>query len=475
MKKTKIIASLGPSSSDQKTIIEMARNGVDVFRINLSHATFSECDEYIKKIHNAEEKTKRILGIMLDIDGPSIRLDSLKEGEVELLEEKEIRFYNYHVVCNNTQLSTNYDNIANLVNIGDKILLSNGEVKLEVKEINNDNFLCKILEGGIIKSNQTVYIENNKTNLPSISKKDYENIMYAIKNNVDFLALSFVRDEQDVLAVVDILIENGNESISLISKIENERAFLNLDEILKVSDGVMIGRGDFGLDVEISKLPYYQKEILKKTNEVEKIGLVATDFLKTMVHDKAPSRAEVLDIYNAVLDKTDGIVLCDETTIGDYPNEAIKVLKNVIIEAENNFPYKENLDKTFKEGNQDVTSTISYSVVDSAILLDANCILANTMSGYTARKISYFKPKCPILGLSPNLSTVRSLTLNYGVIPVLSKKYTDTDEIVKECINKYKDIVDYKEDDVVIITGGLPLNNKNTDFMKIEKIQKTEK
>ena len=203
MKKTKIIASLGPSSSDQKTIIEMARNGVDVFRINLSHATFSECDEYIKKIHNAEEKTKRILGIMLDIDGPSIRLDALKEGEDII---QEIR-------------DGNYDNIANLVNIGDKILLSNGEVKLEVKEINNDNFLCKILEGGIIKSNQTVYIENNKTNLPSISKKDYENIMYAIKNNVDFLALSFVRDEQDVLAVVDILIENGNESISLISKI----------------------------------------------------------------------------------------------------------------------------------------------------------------------------------------------------------------------------------------------------------------
>ena len=253
MKKTKVVATLGPSTKEQEIINQMALSGVDVFRINLSHANFLECDDYIKKIKKAEKASKRILGIMLDIDGPSIRLDKLKEEEVCLETNATIRFYNYHVLCNNTQLSTNYDNIVELVSLNDIILLSNGKVKLEVKEVNKDNFVCNILEGGIIRSNQTVHIRNAKVNLPFISKKDKENILYAIKNNVDYLALSFVRDEQDVLSVVDMLIENGNETISLISKIETESGFQNIDEILKVSDGIMIGRGDLGLNIPLER------------------------------------------------------------------------------------------------------------------------------------------------------------------------------------------------------------------------------
>ncbi len=471
MKKTKIIASLGPSSNSSDTILEMAKLGVDVFRINLSHATLEECSSLISKIRSAEKKLKKIIGIMLDTDGPGIRLDKLNEDETFLAYDKEVRFYNYHVVCNNTQLSTNFSNLTDAIKLNDILLLSNGEVKLQVIEVNDDNFIAKVKEEGIIKSNQTVHIVNSNYRLPFMSDRDKENILYAIENNVDFLALSFVRDEQDVLEVVDMLIENGNEHISIISKIENEFAFDNLEEILKVSDGVMVGRGDFGINVSLEKLPYYQKQILMKANEEQKIGLVATDFLKTMIHGKNPSRAEVVDIYNAVLDKADGIVLCDETTIGENPIACIEVLEKVIIEAEKDFPYHKNLEDTFKQGKLDVTSTIAYSVVDSGLLLNANCILANTMSGYTAKKISYFRPKSPILGLSPNLNTARSLTLNYAIIPVHVKKFTDTDDIVSECLNKYKEIMDYQENDIVIITGGLPLNNKNTDFMKIEKIE----
>ncbi len=470
MKKTKIVASLGPASASENVIFEMAKSGVDVFRINLSHASLEETSQYIEIIHKVEKKVKRVLGIMLDTDGPGIRLDKLNEDKVFLSKGKEIRIYNYHVVCNNTQLSTNYSNFANVIKMDDILLLSNGDVKLKVIEINDDNFKCEVLEEGYIKSNQTVHVMGSNYKLPFLSEKDKEGIMYAIKNNVDFLALSFVRDEQDILEVIDMLIENGNEHISIIAKIENEFAFNNLDEILKVSDGVMVGRGDFGINVSLEKLPFYQKQIMEKANAKEKIGLVATDFLKTMIHEKNPSRAEVVDIYNAVLDKADGLVLCDETTIGENPVRVVEVMSKVIIEAENDFDYHENLEQTFKKGKQDVTSTISYSVVDSGILLNVNCILANTMSGYTARKISYFRPKSPILGLSPNNSTVRSLTLNYGIIPVLVDKFHDTDEIVSGCIKKYKEIMDYEVGDTVIITGGLPLNNKNTDFMKIEKI-----
>lgn len=470
MKKTKIVASLGIQSNDSKTISEMIELGVDVFRINLSYTSFVECDDLIKKIRDASKKANRVIGIMVDIDGPSIRLDKLKEEKIFLPQGKEVRFYNYHVVCNNTQLSTNYDNLVELVNLDDVIVLSNGNVKLKVIQINSDNFICQVITEGYVSSNQTVYIKGASLKLPFIREKDKENILYAIQNNIDFLALSYVRDEQDVLEVIDLLIENGNEHMAIISKIENEYAFSNLKEILKVSDGVMVARGDLGLNVPIEKLPFYQKEILIAANNAQKVGLVATDLLKSMQTEKTPSRGEVSDIYNAILDKADGLVLCDETAIGENPLDSIKIMTRIILEAEANFPYQENLDNTFRSGKQDVTSTISYSVVDSGILLNASCILANTMSGYTARKISYFRPKSPILGLSPNKNTVSSLTLNYGVIPVFVKKYDDTDEIVQECIQKYKEIFDYQIGDIVIITGGLPLSNKNTDFMKIEKI-----
>lgn len=469
MKKTKMVVSLGPSTNDFNKILELASMGVDAFRINLSYASYDECDDLIKKIRDVSIKLNKIIGIMLDIPGPCIRIDSLKEDNVYLERDKEIRVYNYHVVSNNTQLSTNCDNLSNYVNIDDIIYIADGEVSLKVIAINKDNFRCKVITEGIIKSNQTLTISNFTNKLPFISKTDKENILYAIKQNVDFLALSYVRDEQDILSVIDLLIENNNEHMSLIAKIETEEAFLNLEEILKVSDGVMVARGDLGINCNISKLPFYQKEILKLANNNQKIGLVATDFLKSMVDSSVASRAEISDIYNAVLDKCDGLILCDETTIGNNPIKCVEVMTKVIEEAEINFPYQKNLEETFKQGKQDITSTIAYSVVDSSILLNTNCILANTMSGYTARKISYFRPSSPILGLSPNKNTVRSLTLNYGIIPVLVKKYDETDQIITECINKYKEIMNYKIGDVVIITGGLPLNN-NTDFMKIEKI-----
>ena len=474
MKKKKIVASLGKNIKDLKTIINFANLGVDVFQLNLSYITLEECHSYIEKIKEASKKTKKVLGIMLDLDGPSIRLDRLKEEKVFLQLKKEIRFYNYSVVCGDTQLSTNYNNLAELVNLDDIITIGYGDVKLKVIDINRDNFLCSVVDEGYIKSNQTIHIEKDNLKLPFISPKDKKNILFAIENNVDFLALSYVRDEQDVLSVVDMLIENGNDHIGILSKIETEESFENLEEILKVSDGVIVARGDLGSNIEVEKLPFYQKEILKMTSNYQKIGLVSTDLLKSMVTEKSPSRGEIVDIYNAVLDKADGLILSEETSVGENPCEVIAITSKILEEAEEHFDYKENLEETFKEGKLDVTSTISYSVVNSALLLNASCILANTISGYTAKKISYFRPRCSILGLSPNKETVSSLTLNYGIIPVLVKKYNNTDEILKECINKYKEIIDYKNNDIVIITGGLPIDSKNTDFMKIEKINEQE-
>lgn len=227
-----------------------------------------------------------------------------------------------------------------LVKLDDVIVLGAGNVKLKVIDINDDNFICKVIDAGYIESNQPVHIKGASLKLPFLNESDQKNILYAIKNDVDFLALSYVRDEQDILSVVDLLIENGNDHISLIAKIENEYAYSNLEEILKVSDGVLVARGDLGLNVSIEKLPFYQKEIIKMANRHQKIGLVGTDLLKSMRGEKEPSRSEVLDIYNAVLDKVDGLVLGAETAIGENPINCLEVMKRIIFEAENNFPYK---------------------------------------------------------------------------------------------------------------------------------------
>lgn len=470
MKKTKIIITVGPSCNDSDTLEQMILAGADVVRINLSHANKDFCDDVITKVRMLERKLNKPIGIMLDTDGPSIRLDKFKEGSANLEEGKEIKLYRYPVICNNTQFSVNYEDLVDELEIGDKLLLSDGMIELEVVEIASDYDLLKVNIGGTIKSNQTVHLQNKILKLPFISDKDRKGIMYGIKNNVDFIALSYVRDEQDVLEVADILIENGNNHVNIISKIENNDALMNIDEICKVSDGLMVARGDLGIELSMEKLPYFQKTILKKAREYEKTAIVATDFLLSMEENNRPSRSEVSDIYNAVMDKCDAIMLSGETTVGNYPVEVVETLTKVIMSAEEDFDYQENLEDTLRNTKNDVTSTIAYSVAHASIILKTHAIVANTNSGYTAAKISYFRPVCPILGLSPLMETTRLLTINYGVIPIMSNECKSTDTIVNMCTKKAVDLLHLSDGDIVVITGGFPISNKNTNFMKIEII-----
>ena len=472
MKKTKTIITVGPSSQDINILKEMIEKGTDVIRINLSHASFDFCDEIIDKVRKLEDELHRPIGIMLDTDGPSVRLDKFIEGKALLEEGKQVKLYRYPVICNNTQFSVNYNSILDDLTEGCILLLSDGQVILEVMDITNDYALLKVNVGGEIKSNQTVHLQNKIFKLPFISKKDKEGILYGIKKNVDFIALSYVRDEQDVLAVTDMLIEHENNHINLISKIENSYALDNLDEIAKVSDGLMVARGDLGIEMSLEKLPYYQKTILKKALEYEKTAIVATDFLLSMEENNRPSRSEISDIYNAVMDKCDAIMLSGETTVGKYPVEAVETLNKTLISAEEDFDYQTNLQDNLNNiQKDDITSNIAYAVVDSAMRLNARCIITNTNSGYTALKISHYKPFCPILGLSPLIETTRILTINYGVIPILSNECKSTDTIVNMCTRKACEYLNLESGEIVVITGGFPISNKITNFMKIEVIE----
>ena len=471
MKKTKIIITVGPSSQDIETLKELVKNGADVIRINLSHADRSFCDDIIKKVRKLEKELDKPIGIMLDTDGPSVRLDSFKEEAVNVEIDKKVKLYKYPVICNNTQFSVNYENILEELDIGDIISLGDGLVEFEVVDLYTDYAVLNTISGGEIRSNQTVHIKDKSFKMPFLSTKDHDGILYGIKKNIDFMALSYVRDEQDVLEVVDMLIENGNNHMQLIAKIENNRAIDNLDEIIKVCDGVMVARGDLGIELEMEKLPFYQKMILKKAHEYEKTAIVATDFLLSMEDNVRPARSEISDIYNAVMDNCDAIMLSGETTIGKYPLEVVDTLSKVIVSAEEDFDYQGNLLETFRNTEQDITSNIAYSVVDSSLRLKASSILTNTNSGYTALKISHFRPTCPILALTPSIDTTRMLTINYGVIPVLTEECKSTDTIVNMCTRKAIKMFDYTGGEVVIITGGFPISNKNTNFMKIEIIE----
>ena len=351
-----------------------------------------------------------------------------------------------------------------------QILLNDGKVILKVIEKNNDYLNLLVIEGGTIRSNESIYLRNKTIPMPFINEKDHDAILYGIKKNIDFLALSYVRDEQDVLSVVDMLIEKGNNHIEIISKIENMSAINNLEEIVKVSDGVMVARGDLAIEVSFEKLPTLSKMILNKTREYEKIGVIATDFLLSMEEELRPARSEITDIYNAVMDKCDAILLSGETTIGKHPVLAVDTLSKILASAEEDFDYDSNIKETFANSMNDITSNIAFSVFNAAKNLSARCIITNTNSGYTALKISHIKCPCPIIAFSPNNDTLRLLTINYGVIPKKSIECKSTDTIVKMCVKKARSEFDFEEGDIVIITGGFPINTKNTNFMKIEVI-----
>ena len=472
MKKTKTIITVGPSSKDINILRDLVNAGADVIRINLSHADKNFCNDIIKKVRTLEKELDRPIGIMLDTDGPSVRLDHFKEESVMVEVDKKIKLFSYPVLCNNTQFSVNYGEIVDDLDIGDTVLLGDGLVELEVVDLYPDYALLNVVTGGEIRSNQTFHVKDKSFRIPFLSEKDRDGILYAIKKNIDFIALSYVRDEQDILEVTDMLIENGNNHMQIIAKIENDRAIDNLDEIINVCDGLMVARGDLGIEMSIEKLPYYQKMILKKAHEYEKTAIVATDFLHSMEENTRPTRSEISDIYNAVMDNCDAIMLSGETTIGKYPVEVVDTLTKVILSAEEDYDYQGNLEETFRNTKNDITSNIAFSVVDSSIRLKASSILTNTNSGYTALKISHFRPTCPILALSPNIDTTRLLTINYGIVPVVTSECKSTDTIVNMCTKKAISMFGYAGGEIVIITGGFPISNKNTNFMKIEVIEK---
>lgn len=464
MKKTKIICSIGPSSYDPDVMKEMVLNGMDVARINFSHATIEEREKVVSSVKEVRKATGRNVAILYDTKGPEFRCGMMENGSINLVEGKTIRVVKEDCLGNDKRFSVNHETAVDSLNVGDVVLLENGLMKIEVVSKEIDGVTCNIIVGGVLGNKKSLSAPWVKLDIPFISDIDKEDIIYAVEHEADFIALSFVSTKEDVLEVRDILKEH-NSNVLLISKIESMTGIENIKEILEVSDGVMVARGDLGVEAPMEELPFLQKLIINEARRQGKIAIVATEMLESMKKNMRPTRAEVSDIATAVLNGTDAVMLSGETTTGKYPKEAVKYMGDICENAEKYLEDNVNFDNVTK----DEIGAISSSVVETASLLESRLIIAATMSGATAKVISNLRSNNLILATCTSDKVARSLALNFGVYPKVTKVFDTTDEIVNDAINNAKKFTDLKSGDYVIITGGFP-KNSSTNFMRIERI-----
>lgn len=466
MKKTKIVCSIGPSSYPYETFKKMAYAGMNAARVNFSHATPEEkltVEENVKRV-NAEENLN--VALLFDTKGPEFRNGDVKEGGINLVAGNTIRVVKEEVIGDEERFSVNHPSALDSLNKGDFIQLENGLMKIEVISKESDGVTCKIINGGNLGRRKSLFVPGVKLDIPFISEADREDILYACLHQGDFLALSFVSTKEDVLEARKIIAETKS-NIKIISKIESKAGIANIDEILEVSDGVMVARGDLGEEVPMSLLAVYQKQIIRAAREHGKICIVATEMLESMKHNSRPTRAEVTDVANAVLDGTDAIMLSGETTMGEYPVEAVSFMASIASDTEehchNNFAYSGKIGRT---------ECIAKGAVDLTEYVKVMAIACASVSGYSARFISNFRPKCPIMATCTSPDVSRSLALNYGIYTSIVPVLHDTDTMVKMAKDKTKEFFNLNVDDKIIITGGIPINTEGriTNFLKIEEI-----
>ena len=467
MKKTKIVCSIGPASNVYEVFAKMVDAGMNVARVNFSHATLEERRTVVDLVKKVNKEKNKYVGLLFDTKGPEFRNGEVIEGGIELVSGKTIKIVKESVIGNQERFSVNHPEAIDSLNIGDAIQLENGLMKIEVIEKDDNSVTCKIINGGILGSKKSLFAPGVKLDIPFISADDLEDIKYAISNDGDFLALSFVSCKEDVLAVKKI-IDEENANIKIIAKIESKTGIDNLDEILSVSDGVMVARGDLGEEVPISLLPVYQKLIIRKAREYGKTVIVATEMLESMKKNSRPTRAEVTDVANAVLDGTDAIMLSGETTVGSYPVEAVRYMASIASDAEDHsakhFTYNGNIGRT---------ECIAKAAVDLTTYVNVSAIAVESITGYSARMISNFRPNAPILANCTTEKAARMLALSYGIYTCVVPLMDDTDKLVQLVMDKTTDYFNLKSGDRIIITGGTPgIDNKRiSNFLKMETIK----
>ena len=470
MKKTKIICSIGPASNKVDVMTQMVNAGMNTARINFSHATYEQNDEVIKVIKEVRSLTGNPLSILYDTKGPDFRCLEMKEEGVNLVEGNTIKMVKDHIIGTEEAFGVNYPDAIDKISIGNVVLIDDGLFKFEVIDKDSNSVTLKIINGGVLNSKKGIAVPGCDLNLEFLSEVDKEDIKYACTHEGDFIALSFVECRKNVDDVRKILIENGRSDMQIISKVESATAVKNLDEIIDASDGIMVARGDLGVEVPIERLPIIQKDMITKCREKEKFVIVATEMLASMYTSPRPTRAEVTDISNAVLDGTDAVMLSGESTVGKFPVDAVSYMARICEEAEKYGEYAGEFNQVVPN---DITEAVASAVLTSASQLDVKAIVVPTSGGHSARVISNLRPNTIILTLCPSNKLARALSLNYGIYPVvIDVDHNDMDDVAKACKSVAITMLNLKEKDIIVICGGIHSDNvKNqTNFMKIEEI-----
>ena len=467
MKKTKIVCSIGPASNQVDVMEKMVLAGMNVARINFSHATIEEREQACASVREVRKRTGMNVAILWDTKGPEFRCGIMENDSIELVSGETIDIVKETVTGTKERFSVNHPSAIDSLKVGDIILLENAKMKLEVIKKYEDRVTCKIIDGGVLGNRKSMSVPGIKLNIPYVSEADREDIIYACEHGGEFLAISFVSTKEDVLEVKEILKEHNREDLQIICKIESALGIENLEDILSVSDGVMVARGDLGTEVPSEMVPIYQKQMINTCRRLGKISIVATEMLETMMDNIRPKRAETSDIANAVLDGTDAVMLSGETTIGKHPVETVQAMADICETTEKyaRFDYAFDI-----ESLDNITKSIASNVVLSTDALGAKLICAATISGRTARVISNLKPDAPILALCPDEKTGRRLALNWGVCPDILPELLSTDEVLLQSVEKAKEFTELNKGDLIVITGGFP----NTDTKRITNLMKIE-
>jgi len=468
-RKTKILCTIGPASRDYTMIEALIRRGMNVARLNFSHGTHKDHRITIKNLRRACKKNGKEVAILQDLGGPKIRIGKIEKESIVLKESSVFTLTNRQVNGDENEASITYSCLPQKVKKGDAIFLSDGLIELKVKEINKTDITCRVIRGGKLSSGKGINLPNLPMNISSLTEKDYQDILFGIKNDVDFIGLSFVRRAEEIQKVKAILKKNKAEHIALIAKIEKKEAVANLKKIIEISDGIMIARGDLGVEIPLENVPLVQKDIIKKCNLAGKPVITATQMLMSMMNNPRPSRAEVTDVANAILDGTDAIMLSEETAVGEYPLEAVDMMNKIANQVEKEIDYeKMQRDRSLsvQPTNADV---ISLATCQVAVNVKASAIVTFTFSGSTARMVSRYRPPVPIIAASTKKSTVRKLILNWGVFSFYSDELSNTDDMIKKSKQLALKTGLIKPGDKIVVTAGIPFRTSGTtNLLKVE-------
>lgn len=472
LRKTKIVATIGPASDEVQVMTELFKAGVNVARLNFSHGTHQEHSKRIETIRQISSELGIPVAIMIDTKGPEIRTRDVVDAGVELVAGNKFVLKYGDFMGDDKQVAVTYAGIADDLKEGDTVLIDDGMIELRVDEIKNDQVITTVVNSGILKSKKGINLPGVITNLPGVTAKDAEDIQFAIENKVDFIAASFIRKAVDVLEIKDML-EQQQSPIQIISKIESTEAVNNIQEILEVSDGLMVARGDLGVEIPAEQVPLVQKDMIKRCNLAGKPVVTATQMLDSMQKNPRPTRAEASDVANAILDGSDAIMLSGETAAGLFPVQAVKTMAQIAITTEGSDIYKQSLitERRQEAKKSTTTSALSFAVAKVSTNLHAKAIVSSTSSGYTARMIAKYKPLTQIIAVTPNETVSRQLLICWGVQPVHGKESKTTDEMFRIAVEAALNNSDTKSGDILIITAGVPVGQPGTtNLMKIHVV-----